>query len=43
MTFRAPHDREDPRDKLLLVERLGEIVVSAEAETLHFISYLNET
>src|SRR5581483_9298932 len=33
----AAHDGVDARDQLVLVERLGEVVVGAEAETLHLV------
>ena len=34
VALRAPHDRLDARDQLVLVERLGHVVVGAEAERL---------
>jgi hypothetical protein len=33
----AAHDGVDARDQLVLVEGLGEVVVGAEAQTLHLV------
>ena len=37
MALGAAHDRVDAGDQLVLVERLGHVVVGAEAETLHLV------
>ena len=37
MTLGAAHDGVDARDQLVLVERLGHVVVGAEAETLDLV------
>ena len=37
VALRAPHDRVDARDQFVLVERLGHVVVGAEAETPNLV------
>jgi len=37
VTLGAAHDRVDARDQLVLVERLGHVVVGAEAETFDLV------
>ena len=37
VALRAAHDGVDAGDQLVLVERLGHVVVGAEAETLHLV------
>jgi hypothetical protein len=37
MAFRPAHDRMDAGDQLVLVERLGHVVVGAEAETANLV------
>ena len=43
VTFRAAHDRLDPRDQLAPVERLGQEVVGAKAQALDLVIELGQT
>src|SRR3954468_8814177 len=42
MALRAPHNRVDPGHELVLVERLRQVIVGAEAEAPHLVLYSSE-